>query len=281
MKISEAISESRRRLSFAGTDEARLEAELLASEVTGRGRAWLFLHADEELTPAQAARLDALLSRRFRREPLPYILGRAEFYGLTLRVTPVALIPRPETEILVEATIARAQHSGAQLIVDVGAGSGAVAVALAARMPQARVAAVDLSLEALRLARENALAHGVTDRVHLVCSDLLGGLRGEFGCIAANLPYIRADEFAALQPEVRDYEPRSALDGGADGLDLIRRLSQQLLGHLRTGGFAALEVGAGQAPAVTNLLRTVGLCAIEVLRDYAGIERVVIGWRKG
>jgi release factor glutamine methyltransferase len=281
MRITEAISRSRQRLSSVGIDEARLDAELLVSEVTGRGRAWLFLHPDEELTPAQTARLEALLSRRLRREPLPYILGRAEFCGLTFRVTPAALIPRPETEILVEAAIERAQGLGAQFIVDVGSGSGAIAVALARQMPQVHVIAADVSLNALRLARENVVTHDAAGRVHLLCSDLLDGLRGEFDCVVANLPYVRADEFPELQPEVRNYEPRWALDGGPDGLELIRRLGAQLLGHLRTGGFAALEVGAGQAPEVTKLLETAGLRTAEALRDYGGIERVVIGWRKG
>ncbi|MGD0112351.1 MAG: peptide chain release factor N(5)-glutamine methyltransferase [Armatimonadota bacterium] len=281
MRITEAISRSRQRLSSVGIDEARLDAELLVSEVTGRGRAWLFLHPDEELTPAQTARLEALLSRRLRREPLPYILGRAEFCGLTFRVTPAALIPRPETEILVEAAIERAQGLGAQFIVDVGSGSGAIAVALARQMPQVHVIAADVSLNALRLARENVVTHDAAGRVHLLCSDLLDGLRGEFDCVVANLPYVRADEFPELQPEVRNYEPRWALDGGPDGLELIRRLGAQLLGHLRTGGFAALEVGAGQAPEVTKLLETAGLRTVEALRDYGGIERVVIGWRKG
>jgi release factor glutamine methyltransferase len=281
MNVGEVISGSRQRLSSAGIDEARPEAELLVSEVTGRGRAWLFLHPDEELTSAQVARLEALLSRRLKREPLPYILGRAEFYGLSFRVTPAALIPRPETEILVEASIERARTLLVRSIADVGAGSGAITVTIAEQAPQAHVTAVDVSLDALHLTRENAAAHGVADRVRLVCSDLLDGLRGEFDCIVANLPYCRTGDFPGLQPEVRDYEPRTALDGGADGLELIRRLSEQLLGHLRTGGFAALEVGAGQAAEVTKLLETVGLRAVEVLRDYAGFERVVIGWRRG
>jgi release factor glutamine methyltransferase len=281
MNVGEAILGSRQRLASAGIPEARLEAELLVSEVTGRGRAWLFLHPDAELTSEQVARLEALLSRRLKREPLPYILGRAEFYGITFRVTPAALIPRPETEILVEAAIERARTLAARTIADVGAGSGAIAVTIAKQAPQMHVTAVDVSLDALRLTRENAAAHGVADRVRLVCSDLLDGLRSEFDGIVANLPYVRADEFPEVQPEVRDYEPRRALDGGADGLELIRRLSEQLLGHLRTGGFAALEVGAGQAAEVTKLLETVGLRAVKVLRDYAGFERVVIGWRRG
>ena len=279
--IAASISRTQRELDAAGSTEARLEAEVLVSEVVGKRRDWILLHPDDRLTPDQASRLDSLLARRITREPLPYVLGRAEFFGLTFRITPAAIVPRPETEILLEAVVERARAIGAAIAVDVGAGSGAIAVTLAKQVPEMRVIALDVSLDALRLTRENAAAHRVAHRVIPVASDLLEGVRGETDCIAANLPYIMTGEFPDLQPEVRDYEPRAALDGGADGLALIRRLSGQLLGHLRTGGFAALEVGAGQAAEVTKLLDHAGLSGVEVLRDYAGIERVVIGWRKG
>jgi release factor glutamine methyltransferase len=281
LSTSQAVARCSRGLASADIDEARLEAELLVGEVVGRGREWLFLHPDEQLTPEQSARLNSLLARRLKREPLPYLLGRAEFYGLSFRATPAAIIPRPETEILVEAAVARAGRGRAHLAVDVGTGGGAMAVVLAKQIPTLRVVAVDVSLDALRLTRENCEAHGVAQRVHLVCSDLLDGISGEFDWVVANLPYCCNDEFPNLQPEVRDFEPRRALDGGPDGLALIRRLGGQLLGHLRICGFAALEVGAGQAQEVAKLLGSAGLSAIEVLRDYAGIERVVIGWRDG
>ena len=279
--ISQAMASCAAALASAGIDEAHLEAELLVGEVIGRTREWLFLRPDERLTPGQVARLDSLLARRLKREPLPYLLGRAEFYGLAFRVTPAAIIPRPETEILVEAAIEHARASQAKTALDVGAGSGAIVVTLAKLLPGLRAVAVDISQDALRLTRENALAHGVADRIDLVCSDLLSGLRGEFDCVLANLPYIRRDEFPDLQPEVRDFEPRGALDGGEDGLTPIRQLGKQLLAHLRTGGFALFEVGLGQAAEVQNLLTREGLAEVSVLRDYAGIERVVFGRRKG
>src|SRR5574340_713206 len=206
--ISQAQADCTAALAAVGIEEARLEAEVLVGAVTGRSREWLFLQPDELLTPEQAARLEALLARRRGREPLPYLLGRLEWYGLTFRITPAALIPRPETEILVEMAIARAREIDARAALDVGAGSGAIAVTLAKHVPALRVVAVDVSVEALRLARENARAHGVADRVSLVCCDLLSGLRGEFDCVLANLPYLPRGAFPGLQPEVRDFEPR-------------------------------------------------------------------------
>jgi len=279
--VAHALARGAGALARVGIEEARLEAELLVGEAMGRSREWLFLHPDETLTREEAERLDSMLSRRLRREPLPYIVGHAEFYGLTLRVTPAAIIPRPETEILVEQAVARARAIGAKLAVEVGTGCGAIAVALAKQMPELRVLAVDISRDALHLARQNCQAHRVADRVALVRGDLMSAIRGQADCIAANLPYIRDDEFPGLDPEVRDWEPRRGLDGGADGLEAIGRLSVELLGHLRTGGLAALEVGAGQARQVEKLLEAGGLRGIEMIADYSGIERVVIGWRKG
>ena len=279
--ISEAVARCAERLAEVGIESARTEAELLVGAALDRSRDWLFLHPDEFLSAEQQAHLAGLLARRAAREPLPYILGRAEFCGLSFRATPAAIVPRPETEILVEAVVARAREVGAEVAVDVGTGCGAIAVALAKQLSEVRVIAIDTSPEALRLARDNCRAHGVADRVALVGSDLLSAIRLEVDCVVANLPYIRSDEFPSLQPEVRDWEPRAALDGGEDGLEVIRRFSGQLLGHLRTGGFAGLEVGTGQAGEVAKLLRAGGLGGIEVLRDYGGIERVVIGWRGG
>jgi len=161
----------------------------------------------------------------------------------------------------------------------VGAGCGAIAVVLAKQVPGIRVVAADVSEAALRLTQENAHRHGVAGRVWPVVTDLASGVAAEFDCVVANLPYIRREEFAELEPEVRDFEPRGALDGGEDGLELIRPFSNQLWRCLRTGGLAALEVGAGQAGQVANLLRGAGLSGLEVLQDYAGIQRVVAGWR--
>ena len=279
--VGAALQITRERLFACGIQEAPLEAELLVAAAVGQSREWLLLHPEAPLSPRQEAELDSLVARRCRREPLPYLLGRAEFYGLSLFVTPEVLVPRPETELLVEAAAARARPLAARLAVDVGAGSGAVAVALAKELPRLRVIAVDLSLGALRVAQENARRHGVGERVLPVCADLLDALAEPADCLVANLPYVRTDEFPGLQPEVRDWEPRLALDGGPDGTGPIRRLCAQAWGHLRTGGVAAVEVGTGQAAEVANLLAAEGFQHVETLPDYAGIPRVVVGWRKG
>jgi release factor glutamine methyltransferase len=277
--VGEAVAAAARRLAGAGIENPGLEAEVLVRAAAGLSRERLHAHPEEALPAEAAAAFASFVARRLAREPLPYITGEVEFYSLPFHITPAAIVPRPETEVLAEAAVARARRIGAGLVIDVGTGSGALAVVLARELPGARVAAVDLSREALLLTRRNAARHGVTSRVLPVQSDLLTGLRARAGCIVANLPYVRRDEFPALQPEVRDYEPRLALDGGEDGLGVIRRLAVQLREHLSPRGIAALEVGAGQAKAVANALAGGRLTDIEVVTDYAGIERVVIGRR--
>jgi release factor glutamine methyltransferase len=279
--LAEALAETAHLLADAGLDSPRLEAEILVREAAGLTRERLLSHPELPLSPEARAKLEVFLARRVSREPLPYLLGHAEFYSLTFRVTPAVISPRPETEILVEEVVKRAREIGARLLVDVGTGSGAIAVVLARELPEARVVAVDVSPEALRLTRENCARHGVAERVWTLCGDLLSALRVEAGAIVANLPYVESDVLLGLQPEVRDFEPRGALDGGYDGLEVIRRLSAQLSSHLSPIGFAALEVGAGQAGEVAKLLVAGGLGRSEVIPDYAGIERVVIARREG
>ena len=233
------------------------------------------------LSPEAAAQLEQGVSRREKREPLPYIVGEAEFYSLRFYVSPAVLVPRPETEHLLEAALVRAKAMGARTAADVGTGSGVLATLLARELPELRVLATDVSPGALAIAHRNAQRHGLRFRVHLICCDLLRAIGSPLDCVVANPPYIRRDEFEELEPEVRDYEPRLALNGGTDGLGIIQRLALGLGGHLNKGGFAALEVGAGQAEAVAKLLASNGLSNIEVLPDYAGIARVVIGWHEG
>jgi release factor glutamine methyltransferase len=276
---ADAIPAAANRLRDAGIERPRVEAEALVAALLRRSRDSLLLHPEASLSADHLNRLKDLTARRAAHEPLPYLLGETEFYSLPLRITPDAIVPRPETEVLAEAAIARGGR--ARLALDVGAGCGAIAVALACHLPDAQVIATDISQQALSLARDNCARHQLAHRVRLICADLLSGIHLRAGCITANLPYIPTGDFPHLQPEVRDFEPRLGLDGGPDGLRLIRRLSVQLPGHLVPGGFAALEVGAGQAPEVAKLLLQAGLRDIEVLPDLAGIERVVIGWRRG
>jgi release factor glutamine methyltransferase len=275
------ISDIARSLATAGIEGARTEAELIVRAVCDVTAEKLILRPEAELTSGERERALALASRRARREPLPYLLGRAEFYSLPFSVSPASIVPRPETEILAEAAMERARRTAAKLGADVGTGCGVLASVLARHLHGLRVAATDISSEALVLARENARRHRVAKRVLSVRCDLLTAVTGPLDFVVANLPYVRTRDIDQLLPEIRDFEPRAALDGGADGLCVIRRLSVQLFDHLATGGFAALEVGAGQASEVENLLARGGLRSIEVVRDYAGIDRVVIGWRRG
>jgi release factor glutamine methyltransferase len=279
--VAAAISDIAGRLADAGIERARTEAELIVRAAAGLSTEELIRDPELLLSEDQAGRCDEWAARRAAREPLPYLLGTAEFFSRTFLASPVAIVPRPETEVLAEAVIERARAIGASLAVDVGTGSGALAITLAHEVPGLTVVATDISCNALRLAARNVERHGMADRVLPVCCDLLAAVGRPVDCVVANLPYIAHDDFPQLDPEVRDYEPRLALDGGMDGLGMIRRLSVQLCDHLHKGGFAALEVGAGQAGEVAKLLLAAGLADVELLRDYAGVERVVIGWRLG
>jgi release factor glutamine methyltransferase len=276
-----AVSAVAQRLARSGISSARSEATTLVSTVTGRSRELLLSHPDTLLSTHEMRQLEALALRRAKREPLPYVIGEAEFYSLPFRVDPRVIVPRPETEILAEAAIVRARAQRARLIADVGTGSGALAVVIARAMPHSRILGIDVSIAALLLARDNCQRHEVAESVALVCADLLEAIRERIDCIVANLPYVRSDEFAGLEPEVREFEPRIALDGGPDGMAQIRRLSARLRHNLSRGGFAALEVGAGQAAEVAKLLLAGGLRDVEVVEDYSGMERVVIGWHRG
>jgi release factor glutamine methyltransferase len=281
LTASALISDIAKSLASAGIEGARTEAEVIVKAVCGVTAEDLIARPEVALTPDEHARAMGLASRRTRREPLPYLLGRAEFYSLPFLVSPASIVPRPETEILAEAAIERAPRTAAKIGADVGTGCGVLASVLARHLCGLRVVATDISSEALMLARENARRHRVADRVLSVRCDLLAAVTGALDFVVANLPYVRSRDIDQLQPEIRDFEPRGALDGGADGLCVIRRLSVQLFDHVATGGFAALEVGAGQADEVANLLGRGGLRSIEVVPDYSGIDRVVIGWRRG
>lgn len=262
------LSAARRRLSDAGSDTPRLDAELLLAAALGVGRERLVIDAGRELSPDELARFEALLARRERREPVAYILGRKDFRALTVTVDRRVLIPRPESELLVEVGLSL--EPGAR-VVDVGTGSGAVALALKDERPDLEVWASDVSDGALDVARANARRLGLD--VRFVRADLIEGLGGHFDAVLANLPYVELG--TALQPEITEYEPMGALFAGLDGLAVIRRLVP-MLGAVP---LVALEVGAGQAPAVMELLHGAGFGTVESLRDLGGHERVVVGQR--
>ena len=255
---------------------ARHDAELLLRHILGRDRAWLLAHPDEPLTEAQEQAYAALLARRARHEPVQYILGEQEFYGLRLRVTPAVLIPRPETEHLVEAVLARLPHDRAVSIADVGTGSGAIALALAHGLPLAHVDALDLSGAALAIAAENAQALGLAGRVSMRHSDLLHAVADhKFDCIVSNPPYVGSLE--VLEPQVARWEPHDALFAGEDGLAVYRRLLPQAAACLLTGGLLALELGAGQEEALAELFASDARWSAPLfLPDLQGISRVAL-----
>lgn len=265
------IDDATRRLESAGVDTPRLDAELLLAAAAGATRSEIIAGLLDP-SPAAADTYAAWIDRRVKREPLAYITGTRGFRRIDLQVDPRVLIPRPETELLV-AVIKRDRPCG---ILDVATGSGAVALALADELPDATITASDISADALEVARANAEALG-TKAIAFVKSDLLEQVEGSFDAIAANLPYVEAETIAGLQPEVATYEPRLALDGGADGLDLVRRLATQAPAALKPGGLLALEIGAGQAAATETILEAAGFTDLESHKDLAGIERVVSG----
>lgn len=279
MKVREALREGERLLRGVSTDEAELEAELLLRHALSTDRVHLYQRLTEEIPPAAYKRYRKLLDRRLRHEPTAYLLRHREFFGLEFEVTPAAIIPRPETEVLVEMAIAFARerfNDGPFDFADIGVGCGAIAVSVARELPAARVTAIDLSKRGLTLAWRNACHHGVENRIRFLHGDLLAPLDAPVDIIAANLPYVRTADWASAPMEIRWFEPRRGLDGGADGLRLIRRLLRQAPAFVRPKGALFAEIGDGQAPGASALARAAFPEArIEVRPDLAGLDRVL------
>ncbi len=278
MRIREALTEAEATLaSGAHPERAQQDAEFLLLRALAKDKAWLLGHRDEDLSREAEKRLQLWLARRKAGEPVQYILGETEFYGLPFRVAPGVLIPRPETEHLVEAVLRLLAAVPSPSIADIGTGSGAIAVALAHARPDARVTAVDISREALKIATENAERNGVAERIRFFAGDLLAPLAGErFDCIASNPPYVARDDRDVLAVEVREHEPALALYGGAEGLEAYRRLIPSSRGQLFAGGWLALEIGYGQRKAIEAMLLAAGYDPISFVADYQGIARVAL-----
>ena len=256
------------------SETPRVEAEILLIHVLDVSRSKLLTHPEKSLSSDQLARFEALVGERVTGYPLPHLTGRIEFYGLEIEVTPEVLIPRPETEMLVDLALARRPRS----VIDVGTGSGCIAVALAKELPDVEVYAIDISPAALAVGQRNAERHGVDDRVQFIISDLLDRRPSPVDLIVSNPPYVSADEWAALPPTIRHHEPRLALEGGSDGLDLIRRLLSQSQGLLEPGGALLIEIGANQAEEAREIAKTVFPKQGAVVRihpDLAGRDRVL------
>ena len=278
MRLDDALAQAATRLANQGVESPRLDAEILLAHTLGLNRAAVLSRPEQRLTPKQLTHYRNLVARRGDREPLAYVVGHREFFGLDFKVDYRVLIPRPETELLVEHALEIAKRKTAPLLIaDVGSGSGAIAVAMAAHLPEATIYALDQSPDALEVVVENARRHHVGGRVQCLHSDLLSALCGPVDLITANLPYVRSDEWPDLAPEIRDHEPRAALDGGPDGLDLIGRLLETADPHLRPSGAMLLEIGAGQGAAATALARaSIPQARVQLIQDYAGLDRLVI-----
>jgi len=283
MKVRELFRQTAENLRLGGIAEAQLEAELLLRNFFGLNRVEMRL-SDRAATGEELERFAVLVGRRLSREPLAYILGEKEFWSLPFKVLPAVLIPRPETELLVEAVLARIpgpeNFTGA--ILDLGSGSGVIPVVLARELPQARLVGVDISPAALAVAAENAARHGVAGRIDWQVSDWFGALSPDwrFSFVVSNPPYVAELCRSSLQPEL-GFEPASALFAGADGLDDIRQLIAQSPAFMEPGGWLLMEIGAAQGGAVATLLRAqTGWESIEIIRDYAGLDRLAVA-RKG
>ncbi|MBX3230417.1 MAG: peptide chain release factor N(5)-glutamine methyltransferase [Labilithrix sp.] len=263
-----------------GIENPRLDAEVLVAHALGIDRTRVIIESLRPLEGAELAELRELVKRRRAREPIAYLRGTREFYGLTFQVDPRVLIPRPDTEALVECALARSAHVSLSMrLLDLCTGSGCVAIAIARQRPTARVVAIDVSAGALEVARTNAYRLGAYN-VAFVESDLFAAVPPQrFDVITANPPYVATGEIAGLMADVRDFEPRLALDGGADGLDLVRRILDGAPAYLEAEGVLALEIGAGEAEAAVALFAERGYREVRVDRDYAKIERVVSGIR--
>jgi len=280
--VHDRVAAARRQLRDAhlSSAEADLGARVLAQHVLGWTTARFLTDGGAPEPDGFAAPYAAAVARRASREPLPYIVGEREFWGLAFEVSRDVLIPRPETEIIVEAALELSPHVHAPIrIADVGTGSGCLAVAIAVERPAASVVAIDISDAALAVARRNAKRHRVADRVELRRADLLTGVEGEFDLIVANLPYVRDRDTSGLQPEVRS-EPPVALYAGPDGLDAIERLIADAPSRLRSGGHLVFEFGCGQDVAIEQLVDgRASLTLIELRRDLQGIARTAVARR--
>ncbi len=277
--VSASLAWAREALTQFGIANPTVNAEWMLEDLIGLSRAELYLNRLQELSESQRDKLQKWVKERSSGKPLQYLLGHTHFYGVDLEVSAGVFIPRPETETLVEAVLREIASSKADKVrlLDLGTGSGAIAVALAVSAPQTEVVATEVSEVVLHTARKNAERNGVADRIRFEACDLFPSEAGAFDAVVSNPPYIPSGDIPKLATEVRDFEPREALDGGPDGIGFIRRIISEVKGCLVSGGLLALEVGAGQAERVVTLMREEGFESLAVEKDLYGVERVVLG----
>lgn len=273
----EALREAVRTLQAAHVESASLDARLLLEHTLGLSREQLLARIDDALTAAQAGHFRTLIAKRARRQPITHIIGRREFFGLSFKVTPAVLDPRPDSETLIEALLRRHKDRSVPLrILDLGTGTGCLLLTLLYEYPRATGVGVDISPEALAVAQENATNLGLQSRVEFLTSHWCMNVTGAFDVIVSNPPYIPTGDIAGLAPEVSQYEPKQALDGGADGLACYRAIVASLAAHLAPGGVAAIELGMGQQAAVETLAAGHGLTVAGVIQDMQGIPRCMM-----
>ena len=263
-------------------DAPRLCAEKLLAHILGCDRIDLYTQFDKLVEGEKLAAFRELVRRRSAREPIQHLLGKTEFWSLDIRCDARALVPRPETELLVGAALGLLSETETPKIADIGTGTGCIAIALAGELPKATIVASDCSADALQLAEENIRAHKLSNRISLAQGDLAepfleNGMKGTFDLVVSNPPYVASAEMSVLQPEVRDHDPAMALCGGDDGVDLIKRLLHEAPPILRAEGAIVLEIGDGQSGAVKELMCEEGWAVVHVFSDLAGIERVIVG----
>ena len=282
-RLRDVIGQAAQMLARAGSESAALDAEVLLGHALAMTREQLIVMADSPLGAEPAERFQSLLARRIKREPVAYIVGRQEFWSLDFQVTRDVLIPRPETERLIEVALLLAAQSRSDKplrVLDIGTGSGVIAVSIAKELPSARIFATDIFPSALAIARRNAMLNGVIERIVFWCGDLYAAIadqKAQFDLIVTNPPYIRRAEIATLKPEVSQWEPSAALDGGADGFDFYRRIAAQAGQFLAPKGTIALEIASGMgAEVLPILIQARPFQYVKIVHDYAGRERVAV-----
>ena len=280
--IDAGILQGAKILRRADITEAQREARSLLSHAIGRDNSYIITHGDDLLSQEQTGLFQTFIERRVAREPLQYITGHQEFFKLDFEVSPAVLIPRPETELIVETALELLKDVPAPFIADIGTGSGCIVISLQHEMAEARAIATDISPAALRIAQSNAQRHGVADRLTLVESDCFSGIdvTERFSLVVSNPPYVADHELETLQPEVRDYEPHTALVCGSDGLGMIRRLLREAPPFVRSEGHLIFEIGVGQSDSIERLIDQDFWLQLRILTDLQGIPRTVVLRRK-
>ncbi len=278
VSLKELYHQGREVIRQSGIENPELEASVLLAKALSIEAKDIYAYPEREFGPEEVEEFNRLLERRIRREPIAYILGEREFYSRSFMVTPDVLIPRPETEVLVEEALKILENFTSPSIIDVGTGSGCIAVTLGCERRDARILATDISYEALLIAGKNADRHGVSKGVSFICSDLLGCFKDEsFDLVVSNPPYVKRSDYASLDRDVRDYEPKLSLLGGEEGIEYIKEIVLQSKRALKKGGWCIVEIGVDQSGKVTEMLEEAGFKDISLTRDLSGVERVIKG----